>query len=315
MLELLSLLDRSYRTITEQLEAWFDSFPKDVAWYVVSDYCIGDERKVNDTFAFSIIANHDKFKNIAEYITAVAPSDIKARRTASQGLISYLRCPVTFSVTYVVDRQSKLLRDYITNENMVAFLPEARGILGTWQANSPVDSGYYKAVQDRFVKFERAMQRSTFNSKLARGVFLVAAFAAMVFKHLNAAKTPSHIKWISDRDSMFDQYDAVAYDLGFVFFLLEYSRNLSSAFVMEKPNFIFELADKTGTHRFDELIRLPDCLAGTLADMDFNTRKFTHPKFGELFEGIFVGSTNNAIVQVLGEGEHLITRRIASPAA
>jgi hypothetical protein len=312
MFELQSLLDRNYRTITEQLEVWFDSFPKDVAWYVVSDYCIGGERKANDTFAFSIIANHDQFKNIAEYIAAVAPSDIKARRTASQGLISYLRCPVTFSVTYVVDRQSKLLRDYITDANMAAFLSEAREILGVWQENSPVDSGYFKAVQDRLVKFERAMQRPTFSSKLARSVFLVAVFAAMVFKHLNAVKAPSHIKWISDRDAMFDLYDAVAYDLGFVFFLLEYSKNPTGAVVMDKPNFIFELADKTGTHRFDELIRLPDSLAGTLADMNLNTCEFTHPKFSELFEGIFVGSTNNTIIHVLGAGEQLTTRRLAS---
>jgi hypothetical protein len=82
---------------------------------------------------------------------------------------------------------------------------------------------------------------------------------------------------------------------------------------MDKPKFIFELAEETGAHRFDELIRLPDCLAGTLADMNLVTREFTHPKFNELFDGIFVGAMNNAIIQVLGKGNELTTRRLVAP--
>jgi hypothetical protein len=72
------------------------------------------------------------------------------------------------------------------------------------------------------------------------------------------------------------------------------------------------LAEKTGVHRFDELIQLPDCLAGTLADMNLTTREFTHPKFSELFDGIFVGTKNNAIIQVLGQGNELTSRRLVS---
>jgi hypothetical protein len=47
-----------YRTISADLEAWFEQFPQGVAWNVFSDYCVGDLNKANDTFAFAIVLNH-----------------------------------------------------------------------------------------------------------------------------------------------------------------------------------------------------------------------------------------------------------------
>jgi hypothetical protein len=49
------------------------------------------------------------------------------------------------------------------------------------------------------------MKRRKRNSKLARPMFLCAAFAAMLFLHLDAKKNPRAIRWISDRDAMFDR--------------------------------------------------------------------------------------------------------------
>ncbi|MBY5400139.1 hypothetical protein HFN01_35705 [Rhizobium leguminosarum] len=90
MFELINLLETVYRTISADLEAWFEQFPQGLAWNVFSDYCIGDPNKANDTFAFAIVLNHDTQSNIEEYIVAVAPSDIKGSRSSSEGLIKYL---------------------------------------------------------------------------------------------------------------------------------------------------------------------------------------------------------------------------------
>lgn len=129
MFELINLLDTVYRTISDDLEAWFEQFPQGVAWNIFSDYCIGDPKKSNDTFAFVIVLNHDTQANISEYIAAVAPSDIKGSRTASEGLISYLGCPVVFSITYLVEKNSKLLRDYMTDDNILGALADMREIV------------------------------------------------------------------------------------------------------------------------------------------------------------------------------------------
>ncbi|MDX8455201.1 hypothetical protein RFM98_20830 [Mesorhizobium sp. VK9D] len=307
MFEFLGLLDRSYRTVAEQLERWFAPYPAGVAWNVFSDYCIGDPRKANDAFAFAIVLNHDTQANISEYIAAVAPSDMKGSRSASEGLISYLKSPVVFSVSYIVERQSKLLRDYITDENIIGSLPELRELLAVIAKTTPDRAPYCQAVDKRLVAFELDMKRRNRNSCLARQIHLCAAFAAMLFKHLNAKKAPGHIRWISDRDAMFDKYDKVTFDLAFIYFQL--LRELEAQ-VPPQPEFLFGLPGWDGKNNYNEFIRIPDYLAGTLADISLPSMAFTHDKFRPVFESVFVNSPNCALIEVLGSREKITTRRV-----
>lgn len=316
MLDLFSPLDITFRTISADLAKWFSAYPEDAAWNVVSDYCIGDPQKKNDTIAFSVIAHHDTTENIRQLIAAVAPTDIKSTRQASLGLRQYLKCPVTFSVTYVVSRRSALLRDYIDTDNMRDFLPDFEAYLRSVQGHSPVSGEYFDSVYKRLAQFKRDIEKNKqFNAKLARQVYMVAAFASSVFKHLVLTKKPAYIRWISDRDAILDRYDALVYDLGYLYFLLQYGQTLDFsdpgvATLIGKPRLIFEIPEKTGKNRNDELVRLPDHLAGTLADFDIEAGAFTHEKFGTIFGDVFVNSPNNAIIQVLGDASRVTTRRL-----
>jgi hypothetical protein len=316
MIDLFPPLDTAFRSIAVDLKNWFSDFPEDAVWNIVSDYCIGDRNKKNDAIAFSIVANHDRMENIREYIAAVAPRDIKSSRQIPLGLMQYLRCPVAFSVTYIVPRDSALLRDYISVENMREFPPDIETFLRSVQVASPVTSEYFDAVYARFQRFTRDIRENKqFNARLARQVHLVAGFASSVFKHLAVAKKPAYIRWISDRDAILDRYDALVYDFAYIYFLLQYGQtldfgNLDTTSMVEKPRFILELPEKSGRHRFDELVRLPDYLAGTMADLDVENIAFTHKKFETMFKNVFFESTNNAIIQVLGDSTRVTARRL-----
>lgn len=314
MLDLFDPLEVAFRGIAEDLREWFSPYPKNCPWTVVSDYCIGDSGKMNDVISFEIIANHDTAANICSYIAAAAPKDIKNTRTISQGLMQYLNLPVTFSISVVISRDSHLLRDYIAVDNMEDFLPDVENYLRTVQSNSPGENSYFPDVYNRLWKFKRDIEgNKQFNAKLARQVFLVATLGAEVFKHLMVASHPSHIRWISDRDALLDRYDGLVYDLAYVIFLLFYSTALSPSTdkcILDAPKFIFEIPEKSGQHRYDELVRLPDYLAGTLADINLETLEFTHEKFEQVWRKVFVRSRNNAVVQVLGNSERVTIRRL-----
>lgn len=215
MFEFHKLLDTSYRTIGVDMERWFAPFPEGLAWNVLSDYCISDPNKANDAFAFAIVLNLDKQANISEYISAVAPSDMKGSRSPSDGMISYLKSPVVFSVSYMVQRQAKLLRDYITDDNIKDALTDLRELVALIIAQHPEKIAHYRAVDKRLASFQVEMKRRARNSGLARQIFLCASFAAILFRHLDAKKIPSYIRWISDRDAMFDKHDKVAFDIAF----------------------------------------------------------------------------------------------------
>ena len=55
------------------------------------------------------------------YINYFAPKDLKHTRNISLDFLKYVNSPVIFNFTFVIDRESQLLEDYATKENMEEF--------------------------------------------------------------------------------------------------------------------------------------------------------------------------------------------------
>lgn len=312
MFELIKLLDTVYRTIAADLAVWFEQLPQGAAWNVFSDYCVGDANKSNDTFAFAIVLNHDTQANIEEYIGAVAPSDIKGSRSSSEGLISYLRSPVVFSIIYVVEKKSKLLRDYMTDDNIRGALQDMREVVSQLATIVPKKVDHYRAVDKRLASFQTEMKRRARNSTLARQILLCAAFASIVCRHLAATKKPKFIRWISDRDAIFEKHDKVGFDLAFLYFHLQRMVDGQDA---AEPEFLFGLPGWDGKNEYAEYIRIADYLAGTLADIKLPEMTFSHAKFEPVFHGLFVNGPNSALVEVLARDGGGVTARRLIPTA
>lgn len=305
MIDFLNTLSTSYHTIADELDQWFSRFPEGAAWNIFSDYCIGDDNKSNDTFAFAVVLNHDTQANIEEYIAAVAPSDIKGSRSTSEGLIRYLMSPVVFSVTHIVDRQSKILRDYLTPEHLAETLSALRQIIALSFPRG--ENVYYREVDKRLAAYQQDMKRKSHNLGLTRQSHLCAAFAAMLIFQLDSKKSPHHIRWISDRDAMFNKFDGVTFDLAFLYFeLLKKQAGRQSYY----PEIQFGLPGWDGVNQFSEFIRIPDYLAGTAADLSLPSLEFTHQKFLPVFENVFVNAQNAAVIEVLGSKGKVTTRRV-----
>jgi len=194
-------------------------------WSVISDYCIGDVNKGNDVFSFVVIAPHDKAENICEYIAGVAPKDLKNTSNVPLGLIQYLTCevPVTFSVSFVMRREAALLRDYLSIEAMSALVAGAisfmDGRLSLYQ--DARDINYHQSAIRRLKAFERDLGRKGVNAKLARQIHLAAAMIATRCNMLNQAVSARAIRWMSDRDALFERQDAVVSDLAYVYYLTQ----------------------------------------------------------------------------------------------
>lgn len=317
MIDLLHPLIDATKTIQHQLKEWFSTYPPGMPWTVASDYCIGGENKQNDVFSFVIIANHDKAASICEYIAAVAPRDLKNVKEVPVGLIQYLTCPmpITFSVSFVIDRPSKLLRDYLRAEDMASFIPDVCEWVSQIQTNTPVSKSiapdYFDEVLKRLKLFENDLARKQPNERLARQIHLASAFAATIFFLITGATQAGYLRWISDRDKLIEHHETVVYDLAYLYFLLMWSTvsepipfSVAPA-VLQVPEITFEIPEKTGKHRFDELIRLPDYLAGALADLSLTDMSYSKDKFGTVLRKVFVESPNNWIVTLSSDGERI----------
>lgn len=316
MLEIAIPIKKSFTQSTiKDLENWFRSIPEGASWYVLSDYCLGDKSKKNDVVSFSILLHHDKLKNIKEYINAFAPKDLKQTRNVSEGFLKYINSPVIFNISFVIDRSSKYMREYSDVENMKSFLPAFREVVEVFDSNSNLGNDYFLEVKRRTELFERDFGSKNFNAKLSRQIYLVSTFASLIFFYLTSLKKPSNIAWISDRDAIVHRYDGVAFDLAYIMFLNEYSAVKGSKegtpIVIGKPKFVFWEAQKSGADTYDELVRIPDYLAGTLADFDIDKQVFSKDKYYKMLQYSLVNSENHAIFQIYGDSKKLSARRLA----
>jgi hypothetical protein len=291
------------------MQAWFKQYPPDAAWNIYSDYCVGNPDKANDSFSFVITLKHDTDKNFSEYIANVAPKDLKKTRQASEGLISYLNCPVAFSVSFIVERESKLLRDFITNDNIHGFCQSARELILSCLDEPNLDINYWQRIDKDLGSFAIEVKRKKFNAKLARQILLTSTFAAFIFLILNQLKDPAYIRWVTDRDAAFEKYNGVAFDVAYLLFLVA-RHQFGTVKNPNKPQYVFAYPFMDGKTDYAEHVRLPDYLAGLCADIKLPSIGFTHTKFNKIFGNAIVNSANNIIIQVLGNSEKITLRRL-----
>jgi hypothetical protein len=309
MFELIQLIEKSSQTVHSDFRCWFESKPAAATWNVLSDYSVGDSNKQNDAFSFVILLNHDKLENIASYIAAVAPRDIKASRSASKGLLDYLSWPVSFSFNFVVERQSSCLKNAISVEEMMGLTGALQEVVREWAVAEPPNAAYYKAVDQRLRLLATELASKRPSLKLLRRIFLIASFAAIVFGMVNDAKSPLAIRWISDRDAMFDRHDGVAFDLAWMFFQMK-RRSKGGVIDLRRPQIAFATPGMDGVTQYAEFVRLPDFLAGTLADMKLPQMMFTHRKCPPVINRLFVDTLNNAVVEIVTAPDRVTSRRI-----
>lgn len=310
MFDLLKLLTDNSPSLTSDMQAWFKQYPPDAPWNIYSDYCVGNTEKANDSFSFVITLKHDTDKNFSEYIANVAPKDLKKTRQASEGLISYLNCPVAFSVSFIVDRESKLLRDFITDDNIHEFCLGMRELISSWLGEPGIDKEYWQRIDKALGDSASEVKRKKFNAKLARQVLLTSTFAAFIFLTLNQLIKPAYIRWITDRDATFEKYNEVAFDIAFVLFLVA-RLQLGPVKHQNKPTYIFSYHFMDGKTDYAEHVRLPDYLAGLCADIKLPSMEFTHSKFEKFFGQAIINSTNNIFLQILGNPEKITAKRLA----
>lgn len=297
MLSIFQLIGKSSGTIKQDFRSWFAHVPAASAWRMISDYSLDNSQKHNDAFSFVIVANHDTEDNIASYIRSVAPKDIKSTRSASSGLMDYLSLPVAFSLSFVVERKSNFLRDHITLEAMIDHVMGMRQTLAEKAAAEPPNAEYYQAVDNRFVLLQKELKSKNPPLSLLRKMFLTATFAAFVFRTLDE-KSPLALTWITDRDAIFDRYGGITFDIAWTIYqVMRLDQN--SAVDISRPLFRFGSPGMDGKKEYAELIRLPDLIAGVLADIRLPRIMFSHQKFPPVFNRLVVDSENHAIVELV----------------
>lgn len=304
------VLDQSAK---RSISDWLAPLPKGAAWHVISDYVFGDPNR-HDTASFVLLLHHDKLETILNYIDNQAPVDIKKSRSASKGLIRYLNSPVAFSFTFVLDEGDEFLATYAPVSEMIEGLEDINRIAASMATNSGHESAYFSEVQRRLRRFIDELKRKG-NAKLARQVFLVAAYAAVVLDYLDIGADPSHASWVSDRDAILQRHNGIVWDIASImFYVIKGHRSPAAGREIKsigKPKLLHIAPEESGKNHLDPLIRMPDYLAAAASGMNLRTFEFSHPKLETIGSACFSESANSVLCTLSWTGHGFLVRRLA----
>jgi len=302
--QMLETWDGSSRTLFKNFLATNSGIAK---WMISADYCLRDSTRANDCYAFSIIPYRESFSDLTHSIRAALPKDIKKARYLSQAGVDLLMETHIFHIAIVVPKD----RDIFNNgpaSNPLEISREVAQI--TFDQAREMERG--DAALQPLRKMVEAARAKRFNYELYGDLLLLGFFFPFVSLLLNRERKAEIIGWISDRDNMTTWGDGVVWNNA-----IENFRGLGelSQIDVEGTRVCIAVPDQqSGPTWLDELIRLPDYFAGTIAAWNAPANELSdQPKsllFVQMLEHVFANAPNSVILKLDIGGAGLCWRRL-----
>lgn len=301
------------KSTLEELRQFVNIVDQSSSWFLLSDYCFEDTHKISDTLTFSLLLYHDKIDNIKEYIRAFQPKDIKKTTDASLGFIQYLNCPVIYHFSFILRKSDKFLSKCLTNKIMEEYIEKLTRDIDTWKNDNPETEEYYQSVKRRIRSFQESIKAKSFNWKLMRKIMINSCIASIILYEITELNKPISIIWISDRDGIVEKFDGISLDLAFSNFIYAYmnENNSGQSINLSFLPKIYFLTSKHGTiDDYEELVRIPDFIAGTVAELNGMDYEFRHKKYYSVFYDSIVNARNHSIIAIDDKKDDFYIRRI-----
>lgn len=277
-------------------------------WMISADYCLRDTSRANDCYAFSIMPMEDDFKAMSDRIRAALPKDIKRARYLTQEGANLLADPRHFHLVIVVPKD----RDVFNNGQGSNPLEISREV-----ANKTLDRAKEMERGDNTTKplkkMVEAARANNFNFELYGDLLLLGFFFPFVSLLLTRERKSTVIGWMSDRDNMTTWGDGVIWNQSTESFV-----GLGELLHIDVVGTDIRIAvpgAASGPMWFDEMIRLPDYYAGTVAAWDAPANTLPpNPKsllFVQMLEHVVAGAKNGVILRLDIGADGLQWRRIA----
>jgi len=294
--------DTFYKSAITDLKSYLRENSHHKNWLMYSDYCIGDKNKPNDVVSFTLMPYDDYPNIIKERISLLAPTDIKDKRKINPDFIAYLKERRLFHISFILGSRKGLSQadGFVEKDLVMISLTKTCEMLDEWCDNTPSNAEYFKAVKEKLRIARGELSKKSANYSLFRDVLLVsllAGYISYMFTKFNKAK---RFGWFSDRDKIIEVYDRLIADL---FPMNHHSLCERDSIDSSGTEIAFGVpqSDKDGKGWYDEMNRLPDHIAGTLADWDIHNNLLTKSKFVEMMEDCIADNSYLVIFRLVLE--------------
>ena len=311
-------MDRILKTLDDVLlKSTLNDFKKYVEhnqpgrkFMIYSDYCIGDRHKVNDVVSFTIMP-YDNFPDVEKrIIKSLAPKDLKKTNQIAPDFIEYLKDARLFHISFLLKSRKGITHSDELDQHQVvsARLDGTIEMLQAWCINTPTNAQYFESIIKKLERVKREMSKRSANFRLFRDITLIPLLAGYLAYLLTKEAKAEIVGWFSDRDCIVEALDGVAECF---FHLSHHSLCERNNLPSSSTKIVYGIQrDETGGVWYDEQNRLPDYIAGTLADWNIEKNLSTMPKFIQMLENVFADNDFCVIVRLDFKPEMFIGERV-----
>jgi hypothetical protein len=250
------------RSAIKKFRKFLAKHPAVAKWLIVSDFVINEPSAAADCYAYTIFPYDAEIEQLKLKIVKLVPKDFKKTKTVPAKLHEFFHSGETFTISLLTPKKYKAVGDL---GDVRLALDETIRVMRNWG-----DADNQRKVIEAFERLKRKAKANNFNTQLMSTMMIATVLAAFCAIILAKERKIGIVGWFPDRDNITTAYERIAEYM----FAADFSAFCQRYDIDERPIKILigrpepDPANPKQTW-YDELVRIPDFLAGPLAAWNF----------------------------------------------
>jgi len=299
---MIDILEVLKSTVEQSTLADFKKYAKQIQgtadkYMIFSDYCLDDRQKPNNVVTFSIVPYMATISTFSAIIKSKAPKDLKSTRSPSKEFQKILKNDSLFHFTLILENRHDFTKGREEeDEKIIKQMSTSIGETIQEQLNSDTYSeSERKIFHKKWQELEQELNKRNPNYKLFKDVVLIALFVGYIASLIKNELNASDIAWFSDRDKVITKYLGIVLELANVnFHSIYYETN------KEPLEFGLTVSQPKETEKlwYEELNKIPDYIAGTVADLNIKDGSVSKDKFNTMLSNVFADNNKCVVLKL-----------------
>ena len=248
-------------------------------WMIASDFVINESQAASDAYAYTFFPYNAEIQDLKAKIVKLVPKDFKKTKTVKPELHEFFQSGETFTICLLTPKKYNVAGDI---HAIRLSIDETLRMMRNWQ-----DSDRQQEIIKAFERLKERAKANNFNAELMSTMIIATVLAAFCAIILAQERMIEIVGWFPDRDNITTSYERIADHL----FAVDFSAFCQRHKIDEHPiKTLIGLPEpdpaKPKQTWYDELVRIPDFLAGPLAGWDYRKNLVTgRQKYVEILQG------------------------------
>lgn len=311
ILDLLSVFDETFNKGHSKkiIDEYLGKFSFVKKWMLFSDYALYDKNKKNDVISFVLIPNLVGIEQLATIISNIRVKDLKKTKNINEFFLSFINDFPLLSFNFVLESDRyKKKKGYDVKKILNKFIDVGvnQNVFLTIVDYSKLERYNKDIIQLK--KFKNLLLKNNISKNKMLDLIFLGQMAGYIVSNL--AVRHGKIEtfcWISDKDAFFEiNQSNFGTDNPLIRDIFGASNHYFNEFYEYADVSPYELLIGTtkNIEFLDEIIKIPDYLAGALADWDYKNNSTSSIKINRILEELHANSTKHLSykLDILPEG-------------